>query len=366
MKKTILTLACTAFALASNAQTISAKISDLKNDTVQIMIVNSEMTSVEKTETVIAKKGKFTYNYTGDKAAMAMMTMKGAEGPARIQFFLVPGEMGTLTGTSQSAKWGGSNFYAELGKLEAITDPIQNKMSDISSEFTKKVQEGANRDSLQSAILPEYNALADQLMNANANYIKENPGSNVSASLLPKIENAEEAMALLTPEVKNGVFSNVITAIQARIDKENARKEAAKAVAAGCAAPDFTLKDLNGNDLALSSLRGKYLILDFWGSWCGWCIKGFPEMKKYYAKYSDKLEILGVDCNDTEDKWKAAVEKNELPWKHVYCPRTSDVPTMYAIEGFPTKIVIDPQGNIVKTIIGEDPAFYTYLDELFK
>ena len=131
-------------------------------------------------------------------------------------------------------------------------------------------------------------------------------------------------------------------------------------------APDFTLNDLNGKPLTLSSLRGKYVILDFWGSWCVWCIKGFPQMKEYYQKYAGKFEILGIDCNDPEAKWKAAVEKYELPWLHVYCPRDSNVLDLYEIQGFPTKIIVGPDGKIVKTIIGEDPAFYTFLDKLFK
>ena len=132
-------------------------------------------------------------------------------------------------------------------------------------------------------------------------------------------------------------------------------------------APDFTLNDFNGKPLSLSSLRGKYVILDFWGSWCGWCIKGIPQMKEYYQKYAGKFEILGIDCNDPEEKWKAAVEKYELPWLHVYNPRgESKVLEQYEIQGFPTKIIVGPDGKIVKTIIGEDPAFYTFLDELFK
>ena len=134
----------------------------------------------------------------------------------------------------------------------------------------------------------------------------------------------------------------------------------------GIEAPDFTLNDLNGKPLTLSSLRGKYVILDFWGSWCGWCIKGIPQMKEYYQKYAGKFEILGIDCNDPEEKWKAAVEKYELPWLHVYNPRDSKVLEQYEIQGFPTKIIVGPDGKIVKTIIGEDPAFYAFLDELFK
>ena len=69
-------------------------------------------------------------------------------------------------------------------------------------------------------------------------------------------------------------------------------------------APDFTLNDINGKPLALSSLRGKYVILDFWGSWCVWCIRGIPNMKEYYNKYKGKFEILGIDCNDSEQEWK--------------------------------------------------------------
>ena len=130
-------------------------------------------------------------------------------------------------------------------------------------------------------------------------------------------------------------------------------------------APDFTLNDINGKPLTLLSLRGQYVILDFWGSWCPWCIKGFPEMKNYYAKYKGKFEILGIDCNDSDAKWKSAVAANELPWLQVYNPRDSKVLEDYGIQGFPTKIIIDPKGNIVQTIIGEDPAFYTLLDELF-
>ena len=139
-----------------------------------------------------------------------------------------------------------------------------------------------------------------------------------------------------------------------------------EAVAAdGIEAPDFTLNDINGKPLTLSSLRGKYVILDFWGSWCGWCIKGIPQMKEYYQKYAGKFEILGIDCNDPEEKWKAAVEKYELPWLHVYNTRDSKVLEQYEIEGFPTKIIVGPDGKIVQTIIGENPAFYTLLDKLF-
>jgi thiol-disulfide isomerase/thioredoxin len=137
--------------------------------------------------------------------------------------------------------------------------------------------------------------------------------------------------------------------------------------AGGPVAPDFTLNDIQGKPLSLSSLRGKYVVLDFWGSWCPWCIKGFPKMKEYYQKYAGKFEIVGIDCNDPEQKWRTAVEKLGLPWLHVYCPSSNtSLLEDYAIQGFPTKVIVGPDGKIVQTIIGEDPQFYTLLDSLFQ
>ena len=197
------------------------------------------------------------------------------------------------------------------------------------------------------------------------NFIKENPKSGVSASLLMGVEDLETAYGYLDESVKTGVFSLFTDAVKNEIEQQQAQKKAMEKLAPGNPAPDFTLNDINGKPLALSSLRGKYVIIDFWGSWCGWCIKGMPEMKKYYEKYKGKLEILGVDCNDTEEKWKAAVEKHQLPWKHVYNPRSNrEVLTKYAVSGFPTKVLVDPKGNIVKLLAGEDPAFYQLLDEV--
>ena len=147
-----------------------------------------------------------------------------------------------------------------------------------------------------------------------------------------------------------------------------AETEAAEIAVEGDVAPDFELPNLQGSTTKLSSLRGKYVVLDFWGSWCVWCIRGIPNMKTYYSKYKEKMEILGVDCRDTEDKWKAAVEEHQLPWLQVRCPdeQLQAIAAQYNIEGFPTKVVIDPNGKLIKTVVGEDPEFYTYLDQLFK
>ena len=140
----------------------------------------------------------------------------------------------------------------------------------------------------------------------------------------------------------------------------------AQNIAEGAKAPDFTAKQVDGANFTLSSLQGKYVVLDFWGSWCKWCIKGFPDMKEAYSKHKGKVEFVGIACRDTEEKWKAATAKYEIPWISVLNPAGNDLVSVYDVKGFPTKIVIDPKGNIAKIILGEDPAFYTYLESVLK
>lgn len=147
----------------------------------------------------------------------------------------------------------------------------------------------------------------------------------------------------------------------------NKAQEAGKVEASAAdLAPDFTLKDMDGNEVNLSDFRGKYLVVDFWGAWCVWCMRGMPAMKEYYAKYSDKVEFLGVDCNDTEETWKATIEEQKIPWKNVYNGMSKEILELYDVPGFPTKFIISPEGEVLKKVVGEDPEFYTYLDELLK
>lgn len=133
-------------------------------------------------------------------------------------------------------------------------------------------------------------------------------------------------------------------------------------------APDFTLKNMMGEPVSLSSFQGEWVVLDFWGSWCRYCIQGIPSMKEAYTKYHPKgLEIIGIDCNETETAWLEALGKYELPWINVYNPdgRNSIVTQEYQIQGYPTKIIINPEGYIYETFLGEDPDFYEFLKMIY-
>lgn len=377
MKKTILGMALMAAAIVP--QTASADKGNVHfkgqlvglKDTL-VVIVPTADNNVSH-DTVLVKNGSFEFSVTVDKP-----TMIGAFSPATLrrqenvgfQAIAVPGESAELSGDLASAYYfSGSKFYREYNEadraIEAAGKPFQSFMDSLDARMAA----GESREALKKEYQDKVPALRQQITDDILKFIKEHPSYEACAAIILQLDDPakmNDAVNLLSPEVREGRMKSFYKPyIDNMMAQAQAEAEAAKKQAAGVEAPDFTLNDINGNPLTLSSLRGKYVVLDFWGSWCIWCIKGFPEMKKYYEKYKGKFEILGIDCNDTQEKWKAAVEKHALPWLHVYYPRESTVLADYAVQGFPTKIIVGPDGKIVKTVTGEDPSFYTFLDELF-
>ena len=365
MKKLFLSLAAIASCLTCAAQhTLTVDMQDIEGDTLTISLVAKDFKSFEEPIKLVRHDGVFTYDLKDTKARSCQMIIGKGEAAERFIVYLVPGEHGTIKGNVRNAKWSGSAFYEERAVLDELTAVVENKMYAVVEDFWARVRAGANKDSLQKVISPKYGELSAELQKVRLDYVKAHPNSNVSASLLMEIDDNEAAYKALGDEAKKGHFSYFADAVKRELDEIQAQREAEARLAPGNPAPDITLNDIKGKPFSLKKLRGKYVIIDFWGSWCGWCIKGLPEMKKYYEKYKGKLEILGVDCNDTEEKWKAAVEKHQLPWKHVRIPEGDEsVYAKYAIQGFPTKVLVDPKGNIVKILMGENPAFYELLDQ---
>lgn len=326
-----------------------------------------------KKDTVLVKDGKFEFTAHVSRPAMLYgYTPETLRQKERVGFqaIAVPGESAVVTGDlTKQFYLDGSTFYKQFNEGDRLIEAARKPYDDFTASLNDRMSAGESQEKLMKEYQEKGPALLQQATDATMKFIKEHPSYEASAAFIPnfkEVTKMKEAAALLAPEVREGRMKHYFQSVIDQMEAEaKAKEEAAGRQAAGAQAPDFTLNDINGNPLSLSSLRGKYVVLDFWGSWCGWCIKGFPEMKKYYEKYKGKFEILGIDCNDPENKWKEAVKKNELPWLHVYNPRNGKVLTDYAIQGFPTKIIVGPDGKIVKTIVGEDPAFYTLLDELF-
>lgn len=160
---------------------------------------------------------------------------------------------------------------------------------------------------------------------------------------------------LLTPEVK--ASPEGITLAKMVSGWTNTEK--------GKIAPDFSQTTIDGKAFRIEQLRGKYAILDFWGTWCGPCMFGVPKMKEYYNKYKDRLEIVGIACNDEESDWKETIEKNQMNWVHILNDASkSDISLLYGVSSYPTKVIISPKGEIISKLIGENEIFYHQIDSL--
>lgn len=147
---------------------------------------------------------------------------------------------------------------------------------------------------------------------------------------------------------------------------QTAEKKPAVVLEVGQEAPDFALLTNTNDSLRLSSLRGKPVVVDFWGTWCGWCIKGMPKMKEYYEKYAGKFEIVSVDVGDKKQKWLDHLANADMPWKNVHQNISNMVSTKYGVRAFPSKFILDAEGKILMISSGEDKKFYQFLDDLFK
>lgn len=160
-------------------------------------------------------------------------------------------------------------------------------------------------------------------------------------------------------------------------EKKEAKKQASKMFEEnmnkdfiGKPSPNFTLPDMDGNTFVLSEYPAdKHLVLDFWGSWCSFCLAEFPEMKRYYEKYQSKVEFIGINIDDGVRRWKNTVKKHELPWLQLRDDQSNPENSpryLFGIYLFPTTIILSPDKTVLHVFKGEGPELYEALDNLLK
>ena len=200
-------------------------------------------------------------------------------------------------------------------------------------------------------------------------YVLSHPDSDGSLYLMRYLSgmiNYKKCLPALSERVRHGIMKRLYDFfIAAEAETDAYLSKTAEAIAIGKEATGFSLEDIDGNLLTLSSLRGKYVMLDFWGSWCGACIKSFPHLKAFYEQHHNKLEIIGIACHDTKEKWNAAVKRHELPWLHFLNGEgTNDVAELYGVQAYPTYVLIAPDGRVLQWMSDDPDTFDLYFNDL--
>ena len=224
--------------------------------------------------------------------------------------------------------------YADMAAYQAKSQEISTKFAETMSAYYEKVQQAVN-DCI--AKFPDAEAAA---------YMFDVYGKEMS------LEEFEAGFNNFTEKVRNSFMA------------QGAREELAsrKATQPGAEAPDFTLNDPDGNPVTLSSLRGQYVIVDFWASWCKPCRAGNPAMKELYKKYHSKgLEIIGVSDDTDHDAWKKAIEQDQTPWIHVVDEfpvehKPARVGTLWGVHYIPAYYLLDKEGKIIGKMEHEELA----------
>ncbi len=257
----------------------------------------------------------------------------------------------------------GDEANKELAKLNRTIYPLQNKGVNLALKI-------ANKEVTDTAEIREINKLMkkldDEVVSIKEKFVRDNPSSIAAAWLLSDMMLRKHVPNDMAVELFGKMNKEKLVSTPFYIDLAK-RVDGLSATAIGKPVPDInSMNTYDGKKFDIASLKGKYVVIDFWGTWCGPCIAGMPKMKEYLDKYSAKMEILGVaQESDNGERWKKFIyDKPDYQWHHVLSRKDEDYILKFSVAGFPTKIIVDPTGKIVGRFVGEDDEIYKKLDEI--
>ncbi|HMU59791.1 MAG TPA: TlpA disulfide reductase family protein, partial [Chitinophagaceae bacterium] len=258
---------------------------------------------------------------------------------------------------------------------EVKGSPASQQLKEFLTEFNNRLQiifantqradsvsKLKNNDSLLQAIDLTLQRNAVEIKNLSSSAIKKSNNAALSMFILGYYQGlAGNPAYMLEPMSKQDV-----TAVVEETVKKFPEHKGVAAIHesllgwVGKMAPEFSLPDPNGKEIKLSSFRGKYVLVDFWASWCKPCRMENPFVVKAYNRFKDKnFTVLGVslDSNGKKDEWMKAVMKDSLTWAHVsdLMYWSSPVIPLYKIEGIPFNVLVDPEGKVIaQALRGEE------------
>ncbi len=270
--------------------------------------------------------------------------------------------MDAKTGQRGTATVTGSKNMEYYAKLDALRTGMEAKISDWNKQVAAATEKKDNKRIQQ--IEQDYTAAQNEVVSKIKAMLPDMGASLVSLFALNFIDintdfdTYDQLAQRFEKEKPNSPNAKSLIGRVARI----------KGVMVGSEAPEIALSDTTGAVVSLSSLRGKYVLIDFWASWCGPCRSENPNVVRMYDKYKDKgFAIYGVSLDKDKESWVRAIRNDRLTWTHVSDLKywQSEAAQKYGVQGIPATFLIDKAGKIIAVNL-RGPALEQKLEEILK
>jgi peroxiredoxin len=305
------------------------------------------------------------FKFTGDAGAVPsqayiLLNEKGAGMNSTRDYKAIYVEPGVITVNSVAeaakAKVEGTKTNAENEEYHALLKPVNDGYDAIEAKDKAATDDVKKSDAYVKQSKADEKAIEEQEKTLNKKFIQSHPNSVISLNVLQSFaysadyKDIEPLYNGLSADVKATKSGMEFGAIMSKL----------KGVAIGATAPEFAEADTAGKMVSLSSFRGKYVLIDFWASWCGPCRQENPNVVKAYNQYKTKnFTIVGVslDRPNAKEAWLKAIHKDGLTWTQLsdlqfWKSKTAD---LYGVRGIPQNFLLDPNGKIIgKNLRGDD------------